>query len=74
MTIPILEIKTGASTQLLYGSGARFVATADSIVTMRSIDNNEVTLRAPRRGSSRTLKGGDTLSTTLTAGEIIEIV
>jgi hypothetical protein len=74
MTTPILEIKTASETQLLYGSGARFVAESDCVVTARPIDNNAVTIRVARCGHAVTLNGGYALSTTLAAGDIIDII
>lgn len=74
MTIPILEIKSGSKTQLLYGSGARYVAESDGILTMRPIDNNAVIVRAIAPVACRKLNGGDTLTTALAAGDTIELV
>ncbi|RAZ83201.1 hypothetical protein DPM33_32990 [Mesorhizobium hawassense] len=75
MTTPILEVKTSTETQLLYGKGARFAASSDGVVNIRPIDNNAVTVRAIFTATkSRPLNGGDALSVTLSAGDVIELV
>ncbi|MBZ9741016.1 MULTISPECIES: hypothetical protein [unclassified Mesorhizobium] len=75
MNTPYLSVESDAEPIVLFGSGARFVAAADGIVTVRPVVNdNAVTVRLPGRADVLTLNSGDRLSITVAAGDVIEIV
>ncbi|MGO4637232.1 hypothetical protein AB4Z43_02210 [Mesorhizobium sp. 2RAF45] len=74
MTTPILEIRRGDESQLLHGTGARFVAEADGIVTVKPIDDNAVVLRVPRRATSLRMSAGETMTMTVSPGDTIELI
>lgn len=71
---PILKLHHSAEPLVLYGSGAKFTAETDGIVTIKPVGDTAVTVRVPRRATSLTLNGGESLSLTVAAGDIIEIV
>ena len=70
---PMLEIHHGAEPLVLYGYGAKFTAETDGIVTIKPVGDTAVTVRVPRRATSLPLNGGETLSITVAAGDVIEI-
>jgi len=73
VTTPMLEIK-GADSLVLYGSRARFTATADGVVTIKPVGDRDVAVRVPRRATSLQMNAGETLSITVAEGDVIELV
>ncbi|MBZ9904788.1 hypothetical protein LB557_02040 [Mesorhizobium sp. BR115XR7A] len=73
-TTPYLAIEhKGGEPLVLFGSGARFTAAADGILTVRPVGDVPVPVRFLSRGTNLRMNGGESLSITVAAGDIIEI-
>ncbi|TIP03859.1 MAG: hypothetical protein E5X72_14225 [Mesorhizobium sp.] len=68
---PIISINND---HVLAGVGARYVAKADGVLTLRPIDNHAVNIRIPRRATSLLMNGGESLSIGVDAGDAIAII
>ncbi|RWM26897.1 hypothetical protein [Mesorhizobium sp.] len=71
---PMLAIIRNGEPHVLYGPGAKFAAEADGIITLRPVGDHAVSVRVPRRATTLRMQGGETLTLTVAAGDIIELV